>query len=209
MLGRLLPRETSFFDFFDEHAELTLNAAKELQALVSNGVNIGPQARRIKEIEHEADIVTHRCVEALHKTFVTPIDRNDVHRLITRMDDVADYIEAVSDRFALYEITEFSPESKDLASELVNSCSAKGRAVRGLRDLRSKAAVIREACVEVNRLENDADALLRSALARLFKSSANPIEIIKWKEIYELFEIATDRCEDVANVIEGVALEHG
>lgn len=209
MLGRLLPRETSFFDFFDEHARLTLSASKELQSLVSNGANVGPSARRIKEIEHEADIVTHRCVEALHKTFVTPIDRNDIHRLITRMDDVADYIEAVSDRFALYEITEFTPVSQDLAATLVNSCEAMGRAVRGLRDLRSKASVIREACVDVNRLENDADALLRSALAQLFKSSENPIQIIKWKEIYELFEIATDRCEDVANVIEGVALEHG
>jgi predicted phosphate transport protein (TIGR00153 family) len=208
MLGRLLPRETSFFDFFDEHAALTVAGAKELLALVSNGTNVGPLARRLKEIEHEADIVTHRCVEALHKTFVTPIDRNDIHRLITRMDDVLDYIEAVGDRFSLYEITEMSDDAKQLAEVLVRSCEAMERAARGLRDLR-KADAIREACVEVNRLENDADALLRNALAKLFKTCANPIHLIKWKEIYELFEIATDRCEDVANVIEGVALEQG
>jgi uncharacterized protein len=208
MLGRLLPRETSFFDFFDEHAALTVAGAKELLALVSSGTNVGPLARRIKEIEHEADIVTHRCVEALHKTFVTPIDRNDIHRLITRMDDVLDYIEAVSDRFALYEITEMTEDAKQLAEVLVRSTQAMERAARGLRDLR-KADIIRDACVEVNRLENDADGLLRSALAKLFKTCTNPIHLIKWKEIYELFEIATDRCEDVANVIEGVALEQG
>lgn len=208
MLGRLLPRETSFFDFFDEHAALAVSGSKELLALVSNGSNVGPLARRIKEIEHEADIVTHRCVEALHKTFVTPIERNDIHRLITRMDDVLDYIEAVSDRFSLYEITDFSEESKQLAEVLLRSCVAMERAVRGLRDLR-KADAIREACVEVNRLENEADSLLRGALAKLFRTCANPIELIKWKEIYELFETATDRCEDVANVIEGVALEQG
>lgn len=208
MLGRLLPRETSFFDFFDEHAALTVAGAKELRSLVSSGTHIGPLARRIKEIEHEADIVTHRCVEALHKTFVTPIDRNDIHRLITRMDDVLDYIEAVSDRFSLYEITDMSQEAGEMADVLVRSCEAEERAVRGLRDLR-KADAIREACVEVNRLENDADALLRTALASLFRTCSNPIHLIKWKEIYELFETATDRCEDVANVIEGVALELG
>jgi predicted phosphate transport protein (TIGR00153 family) len=206
MLGRLLPRETSFFDFFDEHAALTVTAAKELFALVSNGASIGPKAVRIKELEHEADIVTHRCVEALHKTFITPIDRNDIHRLITRMDDVLDYIEAAADRIALYEITEMSEDLKQLADVVVRSAQAMERAVRGLRDLRH-ADAIRQACVDVNRLENEADALLRTALAKLFQTEKNPVAIIKWKEVYEIFEIATDRCEDVANVIEGVSLE--
>jgi uncharacterized protein len=208
MLGRLIPRETSFFDFFDEHAALTVMGAKELLALVSDGAGIGPRAKRIKEIEHEADIVTHRCVEALHKTFVTPIDRNDIHRLITRMDDVLDYIEAAADRLALYEITETTVELKRLAEVLVRSSEAMEQAVRGLRDLRQPEAM-REACVLVNRLENEADELLRSALATLFRTEKDPILIIKWKEVYEIFEIATDRCEDVANVIEGVALEQG
>jgi predicted phosphate transport protein (TIGR00153 family) len=206
MLGRLLPRETSFFDFFDEHAALTVAGAKELLAMVSNGASIGPRAIRIKELEHEADIVTHRCVEALHKTFITPIDRNDIHRLITRMDDVLDYIEAAADRIALYEITEMSSDLRQLADVLVRSSQAMELAVRGLRDLRH-AEAIRQACVDVNRLENEADSLLRSALAKLFRTEKDPILLIKWKEIYETFEIATDRCEDVANVIEGVALE--
>jgi predicted phosphate transport protein (TIGR00153 family) len=206
MLGRLLPRETSFFDFFDEHATLTVAGAKELLGMVANGSNAGPAAMRIKEIEHEADIVTHRCVEALHKTFITPIDRNDIHRLISRMDDVLDYIEAVADRLALYEITEMTEPLKKLADVVVRSTEAMEKAVRGLRDLRH-AETIRQACVDVNRLENEADNLLRNALATLFRTEKDPIVVIKLKEIYELFEIATDRCEDVANVIEGVSLE--
>jgi len=206
MLGRLLPRETSFFDFFDEHASLTVAGAKELLALVSNGSNVVPMAKRIKEIEHEADIVTHRCVEALHKTFITPIDRNDIHRLITRMDDVLDYVEAAAERMALYEIAEASPEIKQLAEVLVRSCEAMAEAVRGMRDMR-KVQAMRKACVDVNQLENEADALLRNALAKLFKTEKDPVVIIKMKEIYEIFETATDRCEDVANVIEGVSLE--
>lgn len=208
MLGRLLPRETSFFDFFDEHAALTVSGSKELLALVGDGANIAPRAKRIKEIEHEADIVTHRCVEALHTTFITPIDRNDIHRLITRMDDVLDYIEAAADRIALYEITETSEDMKRLAEVLVRSAEAMETAVRGLRDLR-QPEIMRQACVNVNRLENEADALLRTALASLFRIEKNPIQLIKWKEVYEIFEVATDRCEDVANVIEGVALELG
>jgi predicted phosphate transport protein (TIGR00153 family) len=206
MLGRLLPRETSFFDFFDEHATLTVAGARELLALVSNGSSVGPLATRIKEIEHEADIVTHRCVEALHKTFITPIDRHDIHQLISRMDDVLDYIEAAADRLALYEITEMSVPLKQLADVVVRSAEAMAKAVRALRDLRH-AEIIRQACVDVNRLENEADALLRGALASLFRTEKDPIAVIKWKEIYELFETATDRCEDVANVIEGVVLE--
>lgn len=207
MLGRLLPRETSFFDFFDAHAALTVQGAKELLTLISEGGTIGPRAKRIQEIEHEADILTHRCVEALHKTFVTPIDRNDTHRLITRLDDVLDYIEAAADRLALYELNQSSPELISLAETLVRATEAMEKAVRGLRDLK-RADILRQACVDVNRLENEADTLLRNALAKLFRTESDPILIIKWKEVYEILEIATDRCEDVANVIEGVALEH-
>jgi predicted phosphate transport protein (TIGR00153 family) len=208
MLSRLLPRETSFFDFFDEHATLTVKGARELLALVSNGANVTPLALRIKEIEHEADIVTHRCVEALHKTFITPIDRNDIHRLITRMDDVLDYIEAAADRLALYELVEMTSPLKELAGVVVRATEAMEKAVRGVRDLRH-VETIRQACIDVNQLENEADAILRSALASLFRTEKDPILIIKLKEIYEIFETATDRCEDVANVIEGVALEQG
>jgi uncharacterized protein Yka (UPF0111/DUF47 family) len=184
MFGRLLPRETSFFDFFERHAALTVEGTKEFLSMVSTGANVEGKAKRIKEIEHETDVITHHCVEALHKTFITPIERDDIHRLITKMDDVMDFVEAAAERISLYEISQMTQEVKDLADVLVRAAE------------------------EVFGLENDADAILRKAVARLFKEERDPITIIKWKEIYEFLEVATDRCEDVANIIEGVVLEH-
>ncbi|HEV8321746.1 MAG TPA: DUF47 family protein [Myxococcota bacterium] len=207
MLEKLLPRETSFFDFFERHAALTVEGAKEFLSLVSTGANIESKTRRIKEIEHETDVITHQCVEALHKTFITPIERDVIHRLITKMDDVMDFVEAASERIALYGVTDMTPEVKDLADVLVRAAQEVERALRGLRDMKN-APMILQKCIDINRLENDADAILRSAVARLFREEKDPITVIKWKEIYENLETATDRCEDVANIIEGVVLEH-
>ncbi len=207
MFPRLLPREVSFFDFFDQHIALTVSGTKELLELVTAGGNGSLRARRIKEIEHEADVITHNCVEALHKTFITPLDRNDIHRLISKMDDVMDSVDGVAGRIALYKLTEMTPEIKSLAEILAQSAVEVQHAVNGLRNLRN-ADAIREWCIEVNRLENDADAVLREAIANLFASEKDPIKVIMWKEIYEILEKATDRCEDVANIIEGVVLEH-
>src|SRR5712691_2943199 len=207
MFGRLLPRETSFFDFFERHAALTVQGTKEFLSLVSTGANVNAKAKRIKEIEHETDVITHHCVEALHKTFITPIERDDIHRLITRMDDIMDYVEAAAERIVLYEIREMTPEVRDLADVLVRAMEEVEQALRGLRDAK-KAAVVVQKCIDINRLENEGDAILRNAVARLFKEEKDPITVIKWKEIYENLENATDRCEDVANIIEGVVLEH-
>ena len=207
MFPRLLPREVSFFEFFDQHIALTVSGTKELVELVTDGGNVSLRARRIKEIEHEADVITHRCVEALHKTFITPLDRNDIHRLISKMDDVMDSVDGVAGRLHLYRLTEMTPEIKSLAGILAQSTLEVQHAVNGLRNLRN-AGTIREKCIEVNRLENDADAVLREAIADLFLTEKDPIMVIKWKEIYEILEKATDRCEDVANIIEGVVLEH-
>ena len=207
MFGRLLPRETSFFDYFDQHAALTVEGAREFASMVGTGANVLAKAKRIKEIEHETDVITHRCVEALHKTFITPIERDDIHRLISRMDDIMDFIEAAAERIALYEIRDMTPEVRDLADVLVRASEGVQQAVRGLRDMKNSATIVKN-CIDVNRLENDGDAILRIAVARLFKEVRDPITVIKWKEIYELLEDATDRCEDVANIIEGVVLEH-
>ena len=207
MFGRFLPRERSFFDFFDQHAALTLEGTREFLSLVSTGANIVAKAKRIKEIEHETDVITHRCVEALHRTFITPIERDDIHRLITRMDDVADFVEAAAERMVLYEIKDCTIEVRDLADVLVRSMEEVQKAVRGLRDLKHSKEIVK-ACIDVNRLENEADTILRNAVARLFKEEKDPITIIKWKEVYENLEMATDRCEDVANIIEGVVLEN-
>src|SRR5688572_17286475 len=194
MFGRFLPKETSFFDFFEQHAALTVDGTKEFVSMVTSSANIEAKARRIKEIEHETDVITHRCVEALHKTFITPIERDDIHRLITRMDDIMDFVEAAAERIALYEMREMTPEIKDLADVLHRSAGQVQVACKGLRNLKDPEQLLKT-CVDINRLENEADAILRRAVARLFKEERDPIMVIKWKEIYEDVENATDRCE--------------
>ncbi len=207
MFGRFLPRETSFFDFFEQHAALTIEGTKEFLSLVTTGANINAKCRRISDIEHETDTITHRCVEALHKTFITPIDRDSIHRLITRMDDVMDFVEAAAERVELYELTVMTADVRDLSDALHRAAVQVEQAVRGLRDLKDPNATLK-LCIDINRLENEADAILRRSVARLFKEEKDPIMVIKWKEVYENLENATDRCEDVANIIEGVILEH-
>lgn len=207
MFGRFLPRETSFFDFFEQHAALTIEGTKEFLSMVTTGANIPAKCRRISDIEHETDTITHRCVEALHKTFITPIDRDQIHRLITRMDDIMDFVEAAAERIELYELTTMTADCRDLADALHRAAQQVEGAVRGLRTLKEPQQTLK-LCIDINRLENETDAILRRSVARLFKDEKDPILVIKWKEIYENLESAADRCEDVANIIEGVILEH-
>jgi predicted phosphate transport protein (TIGR00153 family) len=196
---RFLPKDESFFDHFE--------GCRALVELVTSPGDIVAQAKNISDIEHDCDRITHAVVAQLHKTFITPLDRNDIYRLITKMDDVMDFVEAAAERIALYEIHDMNKEAGDLAAILLTSSERVLEAVAGFRDLKHPALIL-EKCIEINRLENEADGVLRSALARLFREEKNPITILKWKEIYELLETATDRCEDVANIIEGVVLEN-
>jgi len=204
---RLLPREESFFDDFENHAKKTVEGCKAFVDL-AQGVTASSEAcPRIKVIESECDSITHHVVERLHKTFITPIDRNDIFRLISKMDDVMDFVEAASQRIALYEVDPKNKELGDLARVLQQGAERLAEAVTGLRNLKNPQVIL-EKCVEVNRLENEADVQLRGAIAKLFREQKDPMQVIKWKEIYELLETATDRCEDVANIIEGVVLEN-
>ena len=207
MLRRLLPREEDFFGLFERHAALTVEGAKEMLRLVQGGANVRALAARIKEIEHETDVITHSCVERLHKSFITPFDRDDIHRLITRMDDVMDYIESAAAAVMLYELADMTVPARELAAVLMRATESLAIAVGGLRNLKQSETIL-SACIEVNRLENEGDEILRSALAELFRAAKDPLLVLKWKEVYEALENATDRCEDVANVIEGVVLEH-
>ena len=204
---RFLPKDESFFDRFEDQGRKTVEGCRALVAMVTTPGDIVAQAKAISDIEQECDRITHGVVEQLHKTFITPIDRNDIYRLITKMDDVMDFVEAASERIALYEITEMTKEVAPLCRVLMSSAERVLEAVSGFRNLKQPESIL-EKCVEINRLENEADGLLRAALARLFREEQNPITIMKWKEIYELLETATDRCEDVANIIEGVVLEN-
>jgi predicted phosphate transport protein (TIGR00153 family) len=204
---RLLPHDASFFTHFEAQGKKTVEGCRALQEMISEPTGLEAKAERVKRIEHECDDITHAVVEALHKTFITPLDRNDIYRLITKMDDIMDLVEAVADRLALYDIPKMTKEAGDLVATLVASAEHVVIAVSGIREL-SKPSGILQACVEINRLENVADNQLRGALARLFREEKDPISVIKWKEIYETLEAATDRCEDVANIIEGVVLEN-
>ena len=207
MFGRLLPRETSFFDFFERHAAMTVQGAEEFLSLATTGANVTAKAKRIKEIEHECDTITHHCVEALHKTFITPIERDDIYRLISKMDDIMDYVEAAAERIALYKLTQMTADVRDLADVLLRATQEIEQTVKLLRSMENAAEISRK-CIDINRLENESDSILRAAVARLFEDEQDTKLIIKWKEIYENLENATDRCEDVANIIEGVVLEH-
>jgi len=204
---RLLPRDTSFFDYFEQQGAKTVEGCRAFLTLAEHPENVEVRSREIKVIEEECDTITHKVVESLHKTFITPLDRNDIYRLTTKLDDIMDFVEAASERLSLYDIRTTTKELCELARVLVSSAERVLEAVTGLRNLKN-AQLILTKCIEINRLENEADALLRASLAKLFREEKDPIAVIKWKEIYELVETATDRCEDVANIIEGVVLEN-
>jgi predicted phosphate transport protein (TIGR00153 family) len=204
---RLLPHDASFFAHFEHQGKKTVEGCRAFLEMVENPTNLETRAERVKQIEHECDEITHAVVEGLHKTFITPIDRSDIYALITKMDDIMDFVEAAADRLALYEIPTMTKEVGELARTLVQSAEHVLGAVSSIRDLGKPNGILQH-CIEINRLENVADSILRSALARLFKNEKDPIAVIKWKEIYETLESATDRCEDVANIIEGVVLEN-
>jgi len=209
-ISRLMPREGRFFNLFDNHAKLIVDGALALADVLrhyDNGKDRSTGIKMIEDAEHAADRITHETVQLLHTTFVTPFDRDDIHRLISRMDDVLDLIESSSERIWLYEIRKMEPDAVALADVLEKAVEEMGAAIRGLRDLKDRPRLLAH-CTEVNRLENEGDALLRRAVAHLFKEGTDPIHVIKWKEIYDYLENAIDRCEDVANVIEGVALEY-
>lgn len=207
MLKRLLPRETNFFDYFERLAATIVRAGEGFVELAATGTDAAERAKRIKDLEHEADVITHDCVEALHKTFITPFERDDIYRLIGRMDDIMDYLETAADQWSLYDLAETTEQAKELADVVLRSAREIEQAVAGLRDMKHAEAITAR-CVQINVLENEADQILREAVAGLFRNEKDPFRVIKWKSIYENLEIATDKCEDVANILEGVVLEN-
>jgi uncharacterized protein len=204
---RLLPREESFFDDFEKHAAKTVEGCRVFLEIIESANDCATVSPRMKAIESECDHITHGVVARLHKTFITPIDRNDIFRLISKMDDVMDFVEDAAQRLGLYGIHESTPELAGLARTLLQGAERVLEALSGLRNLKHPKLVL-EKCIEINRLENEADVQLRAAVSKLFREAKDPIYVIKWKEIYELLETATDRCEDVANIIEGIVLEN-
>jgi hypothetical protein len=207
MLQKLMPRSDDFFSDFEAQAQATVDGARLLRDLLDDFTDVGRKVASIKDVEHRGDDITHRAFERLHSQFITPFDRAEIHRLLSRIDDVLDLTDAASERIALYEIEAVLPEARDLARVLLATCEKMEEAVHLLRNLKDPQRIL-QACRDINSFENQADTLLRNALAHLFKSGMDPLTVIKWKEILDLIETATDRAEDVANVIEGVVLEH-
>jgi hypothetical protein len=207
MLSRLMPREGNFFVLFNAHAERIVEGSRELVAMITTFQDIEKHAQYIDTAERAADKITHETITLLHKTFITPFDREQIHQLITAMDDILDLMQDVAESIVLYDIRRITPESKQLA-EICQMCCERVRAAVGLLKNVKDAEAILKTCQEIDRLESDADRVMRSAMSKLFRDEADVKQLIKLRTIYELLELITDRCEDVANLIEGIVLEN-
>ena len=202
-----MPTEGKFFDLFNKHAELGVKCAKEMVALMTNFDDLELRVHAIENLEKQADKVTHDCIELLHKTFITPLDRDDIHQLITRMDDILDLLEDAAQTISLYDIKAITPEAKRLA-ELCLACAEKVKLAVELLQNMDNSRQILTICQEIDRLESDADHVMRAAMSKLFRDEPDVRTLIKLKAIYEILETVTDRCEDVANIIEGIIVEN-
>lgn len=202
-----MPTEGKFFDLFNQHADLCVKGSKEMVGLMTNFDDLEIRVHAIEGIEKQADVVTYAAIDLLHKTFITPIDRDDIHKLITRMDDILDLLEDAAQTISLYDIREITPEAKRLA-ELCLGCALKVKEAVALLHNMDNSRQILAICEEIDRLESDADHVMRAAMSKLFRDEPDVRNLIKLKAIYEILETVTDRCEDVANIIEGIIVEN-
>src|SRR5579872_1863510 len=200
---RLIPRDVKFFQMFAEMAGNLRDSARLLKQLLSDFRDIELRVQQLKDIEHRGDDLTHNILTKLNQTFITPFDREDIYRLASSLDDVLDFIYAAGVRLTMYKIKHAPEAAPQLAEIIVRQCDELSSAVAGLE----RHDKVLEHCVEINRLENDADQVARSAIGVLFEQETDPISLIKLKELYEILETATDKAEDAANVLEGVVLK--
>ena len=205
MMFGLIPKEEAFFELFKKAAHNMIEGSRLLKGMMEDLQSPVEQAKRIKEVEHVGDGITHDIARRLNQTFITPIDREDIHGLASALDDILDLVEAVADRFVLYKVAKPTAQAVKLADILYQASVAVGA---GVDRLGLAHPDIKECCVQVNSLENEADRISRDAISELFEKETNPMAVIKWKEIYEALEEGTDRCEDVANILERIALKH-
>ena len=204
MAFRLIPREPRFFDDFVAMAEQIRLGATMLEEMLAPEKPIWDKADQIKEVEHKCDFLTHEIIQRLHRTFVTPLDREDIHELARSLDDVMDAIDASAAVVRLYSIERVRPDARELVRIIKASTDEMVKALKALE----RRDGVAEPAVEINRLENEADRVHYAAVRRLFEEERDPIVIMKWKEILDFLEDATDRCEDVANAVEGIVVKH-
>jgi len=203
---RIFPKEIDFFEIFDKAASNLTKATSLLVSLMENFDNLEARAKEIYEVEQDGDMLTHDIMKKLNRTFITPIDREDIHALASRMDDILDLVWGGVDRMIVFKITEPTPQAVELAKDLHQTTEVLQKTIKELRA--KNYSHVQEHCIEINRLENRIDRTFRDALGKLFDDMKDPLLIIKWKEIYEHLENASDRCEDVANVLEGIVLKN-
>jgi predicted phosphate transport protein (TIGR00153 family) len=203
LLQRLLPREEGFFELFRKQAENIHRGAEAFLKMLLHYTGVPEQVQNIKAIEHAGDEITHQTFLMLNRTFITPFDREDIHELVSTMDDVIDLIDAAASRFVLYRVETLRVGTLDLAGVLVSATKELAAAIHAIE----KPDSAMKHCIEINRCENESDRICRTLIAQLFDEEKDPVQIIKWKEIFEVIETAVDKCEDVANVIESIILK--
>jgi predicted phosphate transport protein (TIGR00153 family) len=204
---RFIPKEEKFYDLFEELINKIEEGGKVFLCMVETYEYPLPKITKLKELEHEADVITHRTYEKMHKSFLTPLDREDIYALVNKMDSILDMIEASAARMSLYKVKKPTKVIIDQARILNEAISKVKLIVYAMRDMKNSKMII-DACVEINTLENEGDIVLRTAMVDLFEHEKDAIELIKWKEIFERIEEALDVCEDVSNIIEGIVLKH-
>ena len=203
---RLIPREEKFFDDFQALADEIQAGARLLEEMLAPDPPLWDKADEIKEVEHKCDFLTHAIIQRLNRTFVTPLDREDIHALARSLDDVMDAIDAAASRIRIYKLDRVRFGARELARIITRSAEEVGMA---MKTLEQKKGVVVDHAIEINRLENEADRKHQEAVMRLFDEETDPILVMKWKEALDFLEEATDRCEDVANVLEGVIVKYG
>ncbi|MBI4833773.1 MAG: DUF47 domain-containing protein [Planctomycetes bacterium] len=204
-----LSKDKEFYELFEKAANNTCQGAKALDDLLQNyPKDVEQKIKRMKDIEHQGDQLTHQTVEMVNKTFVTPLEREDIYALITKLDDVLDFMDAAASRLSLYKIPYVTEHAKSFGKILVKATEVLSTGISSLRKIKDQKCIF-DCCIAVNTIENEGDVLLRKSMVELFEGKKDdPIYVIKWKEIYEDLERATDRCEDVANIVEGIVLKN-
>jgi uncharacterized protein Yka (UPF0111/DUF47 family) len=202
-----MPKEENFFELFERAADNAHEASAQLLEFLEKFDNLEERAKRIKDIEHAGDKITHDTLDRLARTFITPLDREDIHELIVRLDDIVDLIDTCVNRMVVYRVTRVRPEARELAMCLRHATGLIRETMPLLRDMKN-SRLIHDKCIAIQTQENEADRIMQQALAVLFDSCTDPIEIIKWKDLFAEIESATDRCEDVANVFDTLLLKH-
>lgn len=207
MFDKLIPKDKRFFELFQKQAELLHQGAEVLLSIAKDPSTLRAAASRLERLEHEADNLTHEILIMLDKSFITPIDREDIHALAMALDDCMDHMEAATERLVLYNLNEIPDSAKQLIDTLVLQTLELDKVIPVIKDFKYESIIPH--CRELNRLENQGDKITRGALAELFNGATPPLDVMKWKDIYDFLENATDSFEDVAGVIEGIVLKHG